>query len=206
MILKMGRMTEPISSLYLEAVLRFQNLLEQAQQTDLPEPTAVSLATVSTTGRPEVRTVLLKSADTNGCVFYTNTHSRKGRALSAHPVASLCCFWQPLLTQVIIEGTVQLVAAEEADIYWRSRPRNSQLGAWASEQSEPLKSRAALEQRIEAYEKQFSGESVPRPPHWSGYRIKPDLIEFWRSKPGRLHERERYLCEAGVWRRFLLNP
>lgn len=199
-------MTELAAPAYLEAIQRFQELLQQARQTDLPEPAAMSLATVNAAGRPEVRTVLLKAVDPLGFVFYTNTLSRKGRALSATPFASLCFFWQPLLVQVLVEGRVEPVAAAEADAYWVTRPRASQIGAWASQQSEPLQVREALEQQYARYEQQFQGMPVPRPPHWSGYRVKPDLIEFWFSRAGRLHERERYVLEAGSWRMLLLNP
>lgn len=192
--------------LYLEAVQRFQELLQQARQVNLPEPAAMSLATVNRAGRPEVRTVLLKEVTPRGFVFYTNTLSRKGLALQAHPFASLCFFWQPLLTQVLVEGTVELVAPEEADAYWETRPRASQIGAWASQQSQPLPNREALEERFAKYDSQFAGRVVPRPPHWTGYRLQPDLIEFWYSRAGRLHERERYLREADGWRKLLLNP
>lgn len=199
-------MTDTTAPLYLEALQRFRDLLRQAEQTGLPEPAAMSLATVNAEGRPEVRTVLLKAADERGFVFYTNTLSRKGRALVARPYASLCFFWQPLLAQVLVEGAVEQVSDAEADAYWATRPRASQIGAWASRQSEPLVRREELEQQVALYQRRFEGQPVPRPSYWSGYRVKPDLIEFWFSRPGRLHERERYVAEAGEWRKLLLNP
>ncbi|HEX5513785.1 MAG TPA: pyridoxamine 5'-phosphate oxidase [Gammaproteobacteria bacterium] len=192
--------------LYQEAISRFQELLQQAGQTGLAEPAAMSVATVSVDGRPEVRTVLLKEVDERGFVFYTNTLSRKGQSLAAHPHAALCLFWQPLLTQVLVEGRTEPVAPAEADDYWATRPRASQIGAWASQQSEPLDSREELDQRFAEYEERFRGQAVPRPPHWSGYRVKPDLIEFWFSRAGRLHDRERYLHTPDGWRKVLVNP
>jgi len=198
-------MSKP-AALYREAIGRLQELLQQAAQSGLAEPAAMSLATVSAAGRPEVRTVLLKDVDERGIVFYTNTLSRKGHSLTAHPYAALCLFWQPLLTQVLIEGCTELVAAAEADAYWATRPRASQIGAWASQQSEPLDSREALDRQFDEYEGRFQGQTIPRPAHWSGYRVKPDLIEFWFSRAGRLHDRERYLRESGSWRKFLVNP
>src|SRR5690606_12830048 len=138
--------------LYQEALDRLQSLLRQAADTGLAEPTAMTLATVDAGGRPTARTVLLKAIDARGLVFYTNTLSRKGRALAANPRAALCFFWQPLLAQVLVEGSAEPVAAAEADAYWATRPRASQLGAWASLQSEPLRSRQELEQRYADYE------------------------------------------------------
>lgn len=201
----MALMNKPVD-LYQEAISRFQELLQQAGQTGLAEPAAMSLATVSADGRPEVRTVLLKEVDERGFVFYTNTLSRKGRSLAAHPRAALCLFWQPLLTQVLVEGRTEPVAPAEADAYWATRPRASQIGAWTSQQSEPLHSREELDQRFAEYEERFQGQAIPRPPHWSGYRVKPDLIEFWFSRAGRLHDRERYLHHPDGWRKALVNP
>jgi pyridoxamine 5'-phosphate oxidase len=194
------------SELLGEALQRLQSLLERAKATDLPEPTAMTLATVAANGRPSARTVLLKELSERGLVFYTNTLSRKGRQLDGQPWASLCFFWQPLMEQVLVEGAVDSVAPEEADRYWRSRPRMSQIGAWASEQSQRMPERGMLQQRFQAFEARFEGEAVPRPPHWSGYRVLPDLIEFWSSRPGRLHERVRYTLEDGAWRRELIYP
>lgn len=188
-----------------EAVERLESLLERARATDLPEPTAMTLATVAD-GRPSARTVLLKELSARGLVFYTNTLSRKGRQLQREPAAALCFFWQPLMEQVLVEGVVEPVTPEEADRYWQTRPRISQLGAWASEQSQPLPERGALEQRFAEFESRFRDADVPRPPHWSGYRVVPDLIEFWSSRPGRLHERLRYSRRDGAWCKELIYP
>jgi pyridoxamine 5'-phosphate oxidase len=191
---------------YQEALVRFQGLLEQAATTGLAEPTAMTLATADGNGRPTARTVLLKGLDERGFVFYTNTLSRKGRALAENPRAALCFFWQPLLAQVLVEGRVDPVTAAEADAYWSTRPRMSQIGAWASHQSELLETRETLERRFADYDARFGDQPVPRPPHWSGYRVLPDLIEFWLSRPGRMHERERYLQVGDRWEKHLINP
>lgn len=192
--------------LYQEAIQRFQALLERARQTDIAEPTAFTLSTCGEDGRPSARTLLLKEVGERGFVFYTNTRSRKGRQLRANPHAALCFYWQPLTAQVLVEGRAEPVDEGEADAYWASRPRLSQLGAWASQQSEPLATREELERRLAELEQRFEGMPVPRPAHWSGYRVLPEFIEFWSARPGRLHDRERYSLEAGVWRKSLINP
>jgi len=191
---------------YFQAIARFQVLLEQARATELREPTAMSLATVNGSGQPSVRTVLLKHVDERGFVFYTNLGSRKGEQLKVNPRAALCFFWQPLLQQVLVEGQAEAVTNAEADAYWATRPRDSQLGAWASQQSRSLARRADLEQHYAEYEREFKGQPVPRPEYWSGYRVRPDMIEFWSSRPGRLHERERFYHEQGTWKRTLIYP
>src|SRR5579872_7179184 len=155
--------------LYAEAVERFRSLFEQARKLDMPEPSAMSLATVGADGRPSVRTVLLKSFDARGFVFFTNKHSRKGRQLGANPRAALCLHWQPLAQQVLVEGAVTDVGAAEADAYWSTRARISQVGAWASLQSEAMTDRRDLDKRFTEYEQKFAGQAVPRPAHWSGY-------------------------------------
>lgn len=193
-------------TLYQQAIERFSALFTHAQTLDLAEPAAMSLATVDADGRPSVRTVLLKAFDTRGFVFYTNKRSRKGRQIEVTHRAALCFFWQLLMQQVLIEGTVQDVTDAEADAYWMSRPRASQIGAWASSQSDTLKNREELEQHYADCEKRYAGVSVPRPSHWSGYRVVPELIEFWSSRPGRLHERERFSLVGGVWQYSLINP
>jgi len=191
---------------YAQVVERFRKLYAEAQQLDIPEPSAVSLATVDADGRPSVRTVLLKGFDERGFVFYTNKQSRKGRALKATHKAALCFHWQPLMQQVLVEGEVEDVTEAEADAYWASRIRLSQIGAWASEQSGLMPDKDALQRRFRDFEKQFEGKPVPRPPHWSGFRIKPDSVEFWSSRPGRLHERERYKLMDGKWTHQWLYP
>ncbi|HVA55994.1 MAG TPA: pyridoxamine 5'-phosphate oxidase [Gammaproteobacteria bacterium] len=194
------------TDLYSQALNRFQALFAKAQALDIPEPAAMSLATVGPDGRPSIRTVLLKTFDARGFVFYTNLHSRKGQQLHTNPNAVLCFFWQALMQQVLVEGRVQPVNDAEADAYWATRERMSQIGAWASRQSEVLPERTLLEKRYMEFEQRFAGQLVPRPEHWSGYRLQPQTIEFWQSRPGRLHERERYFIEHGGWQRQFIYP
>ena len=193
-------------TVYAEAVERFRALYARAQALDIPETTAMSLATVDSDGRPSVRTVLLKAFDARGFVFYTNKLSRKGRALAADPRAALCFLWQPLMEQVLIEGAVENVSVADADAYWATRARVSQIGAWASRQSEAMADRDELTRRFAEFERKFADKPVPRPAHWSGFRLKPFSIEFWSSRPGRLHERERYALTEGGWRHTWLYP
>jgi pyridoxamine 5'-phosphate oxidase len=150
--------------------------------------------------------VLLKAFDERGFVFYTNKQSRKGRQLAANRHAALSFLWQPLMQQVLVEGRVEDVTVAEADAYWASRARISQVGGWASAQSEEMAEPGLLQRRFAEYEKKFAGQPVPRPPHWSGYRLRPDMIEFWSSRPGRLHERERYAREGAAWTHTWLYP
>jgi len=192
--------------LYAEAVSEFKALLAGAAQTDLPEPTAMTLATADGEGRPSARTILLKGVDDGGFVFYTNTLSRKGVQLAANARAALCFFWQPLKKQVVVEGVVERVSDEEADAYWATRPRDSQVGAWASQQSQPLESRELLLARAATFAEQYQGKDVPRPPHWSGYRVLAERIEFWAAGDARLHHRVCYERRDGRWTKSLLNP
>lgn len=192
-----------------DPIARFERLLAAAVALDrsvLPEPTAMTLATVGPDGRPSARVVLLKSVGADGFVFYTNLHSRKGRELAGNHHAALCFHWQPLEEQVRVEGIAVQVPDAEADAYFATRPRVSQLGAWASDQSAPLDQYATLQMRLREAERRFEGVEVPRPPHWSGFRLTPDRIEFWRSRPFRLHERERYERDGDAWRVMLLFP
>lgn len=193
---------------YETAVARFIEWLDLARETEgILEPTAMTLATATANGRPSARTVLLKQVDEEGFVFYTNSLSRKGRQLSANARAALTFFWAPLMRQVMVEGAVQPVSDVEADAYFASRPRLSQIGAWASQQSEPLAGREAFEARLAEVEARFADGPVTRPPHWTGYRVRPDMVEFWQGREGRLHDRERYYRgESGTWEWTLLNP
>ncbi len=168
---------------------------------------AVCLSTLGPDSTPEGRMVLLKHFDERGFVFYTNLESGKGRSLIAHPKAGMTFYWQPLGRQVRIRGTVEPVAPEEADAYFETRPRGSRIGAWASDQSRDLATRALLEDRLRTLEERFAAAAVPRPPHWSGFRVVADAIEFWQEGPSRLHDRFVYDRDAaGAWVRRRLYP
>jgi pyridoxamine 5'-phosphate oxidase len=193
----------------LEPIARFRTLLSRARalpREQLPEPTAFALGTVDASGQPSVRIVLLKDVDERGFVFYTNFESRKGRELLASRRAAMCFHWQLLEEQVRVEGSVQPVSDAEADAYFASRARGSQIGAWASIQSQPMESASDLDARVAEIEKKFAGGPVPRPPHWSGFRIVPARIEFWKNMPSRLHVRNLYTRVASGWRMQLLYP
>jgi pyridoxamine 5'-phosphate oxidase len=188
---------------------RFKRLFAQAEAIDrsiLPEPNAMSLATVGMNGSPSVRMVLMKGVDEEGFVFYTNLDGRKGRELRTRPAAAICFHWPPLEVQVRVEGTVTQVSDEEADEYFATRARTSQIGAWASIQSQPIEQADDLANRVAEYEAKFAGQEVPRPPFWSGFRLHPERIEFWKSKPGRLHERHLYTRSGESWTMETLYP
>jgi pyridoxamine 5'-phosphate oxidase len=194
---------------FSEPFEQFAELLAAARALDVavqPEPTAFALGSVGADGQPSVRIVLLKAVDVRGFVFYTNFESRKGHELLAHPRAAMCFHWQPLERQVRIEGVAEPVSGEEADAYFATRARGSQLGAWASLQSQPMESSAVLDARVREMERRFEGGPVPRPPHWSGFRLVPHRIEFWHNMPSRLHERRVFLREAEGWRTETLYP
>ena len=186
----------------------FEEWLAEAQLSEPNDPTAMSLATADAAGRPSVRMVLMKGHDARGFVFYTNGRSRKGGELDANPRAALLFHWKSLRRQVRAEGAVEPVTAAEADAYFASRARDSRIGAWASDQSRPLDRRETFEARYREMLRRFEGEEVPRPPHWSGYRIVPDRIEFWSDRAHRLHERRLFTrAEDGSgWSEGLLYP
>ena len=180
--------------------------LEQATRTDLHNPHAVTLVTVDPDDRPSARTVLLKGLDERGAVFYTNRESRKARALAANPHAALLFYWDVLHRQVSIEGPTTRVDDVESDAYFATRPRAAQVGAWASRQSEPIES-GALEAEVSRVEQRYQGREIPRPPHWGGYRVSLERVEFWEGRPHRLHDRVSYTrLEAGGWRIERLSP
>jgi len=188
---------------------RFSVLLSEAValgRTRIPEPTSFALGTVDAAGQPAVRIVLLKAVDERGFVFYTNYESRKGRELLGQRRAAMCFHWQPMERQVRVEGDVTEVSSEEADEYFASRPRGSQVGAWASLQSQRIATPGDLEARVAEVERRYEGVAVPRPPHWSGFRIVPRRIEFWHGMPSRLHERNVYVKDGGGWRTEVLYP
>lgn len=197
-------------TLYAEALATFDDLYAQAKTAGVPEPTAMTVATVDADGQPSARMVLLKSHDERGFVFYTHLDGRKGRELQAHPKAALLFFWKALGddgVQVRIEGDVEIVEDAEAEAYFARRPRDSQLGAWASHQSETLDARETFEHRFEEAKARFEGVDVPRPPRWGGFRVMPRNIEFWYGAQFRLHE--RHLYERGVdgaWTKRMLYP
>jgi pyridoxamine 5'-phosphate oxidase len=193
-------------NLYEEAIARFGEEFSAAARCGLKEPTAMTLATANSDGRPSVRTVLLKSFDAAGFVFFTNLESRKGGDLTANPRAALCFYWGPLEKQVIVEGDVQRVSDAEADAYWVTRARDSQIGAWASLQSRPLSGRAEFLKRIAAAAARHLTGPVPRPAYWTGLRVQPRRIEFWKGMPFRLHERTLYERTGDVWSKTLLYP
>ncbi|SOE51216.1 Pyridoxamine 5'-phosphate oxidase [plant metagenome] len=178
---------------------------DQALAGKVPEPNAMTLATADAAGRPSARIVLLKGYDPDGFVFYTNYESRKGEDLAAQPWASLLFFWQALERQVRIEGPVEKVSAADSDAYYKVRPLGSRIGAWASKQSQPI-SRDELEARNAQYTASL-GEDPPRPPHWGGYRLRPESMEFWQGRPSRLHDRLVYRRDdGGIWRVVRLSP
>jgi len=177
----------------------FASWFAAASQAELNDPNAMTVATATQAGLPSARIVLLKDWDENGFVFYTNTTSRKGHELAANQNAALLFHWKSRRQQVRIEGRVEAVTDAEADAYYNSRPRNSRLGAWASIQSAPLASRAQLEGRLAEFEARYPGEAIPRPAHWSGYRVVPSWFEFWQDMPFRLHDRTTFTRSASGW-------
>ena len=185
----------------------FDEWFQKAESLEPVDPNAMTLATVGADGRPSARTVLLKSYDKDGFVFYTNYNSRKARELTENPHAALLFYWKSYSRQIRIEGRIEKTSAAESDQYFNERPEISRLGAWASEQSSPLRDQAELLARVEEFKNEFSGQDIPRPPHWGGYRLKPDYFEFWQAGEFRLHERGIYqLDDVGEWQTGFLNP
>ncbi len=198
-----------VTDYYAEALVSFRDLLDTARASGDPEPTAMTVASSTPDGRISARTVLLKAFDERGLVFYTNFGSQKGQELLAHPQAALLFHWRHIDhgVQARFEGVVEPVSSTEADAYFASRPRMSQIGAWASDQSQTLDSRETFEARIAEVEQRFADAHVPRPPHWSGFRVVPDRIELWFGAQYRLHERYLYERAAdGEWTKRMLFP
>jgi pyridoxamine 5'-phosphate oxidase len=189
-----------------DPIAKFIRWLDDARELQIPNYEAMALASADADGRPSVRFVLLKGIDQRGFVFYTDGRSRKGRELRANPCASLAFYWQPNGRQVRVEGRIEEVTPYEADEYWSTRPRQSQLAAAASLQSAPLYSRASLLAHMEQIAAQLQGSDVPRPPEWTGFRLRPEAIEFWIHREHRLHERELYIRHENGWHHTLLQP
>jgi pyridoxamine 5'-phosphate oxidase len=186
---------------------QFDKWFQQALAAGLPEPNAMTLATATLDGKPSARVVLLKGFDEHGFVFFTNYESQKGRELLANPQAALVCYWIELERQVRISGRVNRVSAQESEEYFQSRPLGSQLGAWASQQSEVVGGRKTLEERLEQLTREYQTKPVPLPPYWGGYRVAPEAIEFWQGRPNRLHDRLRYTLQSnGQWLIERLSP
>ncbi len=184
----------------------FAAWLAEAEKTEINDPNGMALATATPGGIPSVRMVLLKGFDPAGFVFYTNTESRKSEELAANPRAALLFHWKSLRRQIRVEGSVAPVAAAEADAYFATRPRLSRLGAWASDQSRPLESRAVLEARLAAAERRFPDAAIPRPPHWSGWRLAPERFEYWQDMPYRLHDRVVFEPAVAGWSMHRIFP
>jgi pyridoxamine 5'-phosphate oxidase len=184
---------------------QFHAWLSEALKAEVPEPTAMTLATVDSAGQPSARIMLLKALDERGFVFYTNYESRKGKHLAANPRAALTFFWKELERQVRIEGTIEKVSSKESDEYFAIRPLGSRIGAWASTQSATIESRQWLEARVKVAEAQY-GDNPPRPPHWGGYRVLPEWLEFWQGRQSRLHDRIAYSRSGSAWTISRLSP
>ena len=189
-----------------DPIFRFRELLAEAAQLGSVPYNAAAFATAGKDLQPTVRMLLLKDVDHRGLVFYTNVESRKAQQLSDNPRASACFWWPQLRQQVRFEGTVEVVSEREADDYFASRPRGSQIGAWASHQSSEISSRDGLIAVADSFSAKYKDRTVPRPPHWSGYRMSAERIEFWREQPDRLHDRELYTRQADGWKIMLLAP
>jgi pyridoxamine 5'-phosphate oxidase len=189
-----------------DPIERFQEWFREAEQAGVEVPEAMTLATAGADGAPSARMLLLKGADDEGFVFYSGYVSRKADELDQNPRAALVFYWRPLGKQVRVEGPVERVSEGESAAYFAMRPRGSQLAAWASQQSQPLESREELERRYAQLEREYAGREVPRPPHWGGFRLRPDAIEFWEHRENRLHDRFRYTRAREGWRAELLSP
>lgn len=186
--------------------VQFEQWWNEAIASEIDEVNAMTLATATKDGMPSARIVLLKGYDSNGFVFFTNYNSHKGQELLENPQAALVFFWKELERQVRIEGLVEKVSEAESDEYFNSRPEGSRIGAWASPQSSAINDRSIIESNVDALTKQYTGQSIPRPAHWGGYRVKPQVIEFWQGRSSRLHDRFKFTATGDTWKRERLAP
>lgn len=196
-----------VHEVHPEPVRQFQQWFEEAIRSQVPEPNAMTLSTVSREGKPAARIVLLKGIENNAFVFYTNYHSRKGHEIEACPYVAMTFFWPQLERQVRIEGKVTKISEERSLAYFHSRPRNSQIGAWVSLQSQPIADRTVLDRRQQEFLKKFEGQVIPKPDHWGGYAVKPNSMECWQGRPSRLHDRILYTLQPdNTWKVERLSP
>ena len=190
-----------------DPIKQFEKWWQQVTESGLDEPNAMTLATSTPSGKPSARIVLLKGINENGFVFFSNYNSRKGQQINDNPFASLVFFWKELERQVRIEGEIKKISDGESDEYFSKRPFESRIGAWSSPQSEVIKNREVLKKNVSDYASRFESQNIPRPPHWGGYIVKPNLVEFWQGRPGRLHDRLQYIInEKAAWKIERLAP
>ncbi|MDX2302336.1 MAG: pyridoxamine 5'-phosphate oxidase [Microscillaceae bacterium] len=189
-----------------DPITQFKKWMDEAIQAELPEPTAMTVSTVTKEGKPHSRILLLKGVDERGMVFFSNYLSEKGEDMAANPFVCLNFFWPELERQVRVEGEVSKISDQESEVYFASRPRGSQIGAWVSPQSQVIESREVLEEKIAEFNAKFEGQAIPKPPHWGGYLLVVDKVEFWQGRPSRLHDRIVYQKNQQAWKIFRVAP
>ncbi len=201
-----GRQRLVVEELLADPMDQFKKWFRESESAGVPEPNTMTLATVNSQGQPTIRVVLMKEITDKGLIFYSNFKSRKGREIEHHPQAAINFYWQLMERQVRLEGSIAKVPDQQADEYFRTRPRGSQLGAWVSQQSKVIPSREFLEEQLESYKAKFHNEEIPRPPHWGGYQLTPIRVEFWQGGEDRLHDRIQYTFQQDLWERCRLAP